>query len=102
MNGSSGTAVYHAIKIQLDRYGKNARLGQGIRNCDKKRNTRLAQEFEKHMPERSYALVDANGKIYKYCMMKHYEAKEKSKQTSLLGFRWTQCTPQNISEVKTK
>lgn len=102
MNGESGNSLYHAIKIQFDRYGKNARLGHGVRWCDRKRNFKMAKEGEKNLPERSYALVDKHGKIYKYCMMTHAEAKEKSRQTSILGFRWTQCTPKSIKDIKTK
>ena len=102
MNGVSGRIINHAIKIQLNKYGRNARLSHGVRMFDLKKNTRIAKETEKYLPERCYALVDSSGKIYKYCMMTHKEARIKSKQTSMLGFRWTQCTPKNIKEIKTK
>lgn len=102
MTGKSGLSVYHAIKIQFDRYGKNARLSHGVRKCDRKRNVVIAKELEKVMPERCFGLVDKNGTIFRYCMMTLAEAREKSKSTSLLGFRWTQCTPKNMREVKTK
>lgn len=69
---------------------------------DHRRNTARARANEHLHPERCHGLVDKTGRPFMYMMLTHEEAKRRNRQTELIGYRWTLCTPTNHKEIRNK
>lgn len=102
MIGLSNSSLMYKNVLWANSVRHGYRKAKINRIRDHRRNAVRAKASEHLYPERCHGLVDKTGKPFMYMMMTHDEAKRRNKQTELIGYRWTLCTPTNQKEIKTK
>lgn len=102
MIGLSNSSQVYKNVVWAKRLKPKYRKARVSRILDWKKNAIMAKASEHLYPERCHGLVDKTGRPFMYMMMTHDEAKIRNKQTELVGYRWTLCTPTNHKEIKTR